>query len=173
MVRRVRAVLAVVCSFVLVYGWTSAAAASNFDRYFADSYIHVFTYEDLTDLVKRGIRATRDNSYDPTDMYTYNDSDHNFADVASYDSHYSDEEWYGLASCVTANGDECSHWHIQYNLKYIDTFDEAWHLACHEIGHSVGLKHRPPNEDADLGCMARPSDNYLKIHNITHLNNRY
>lgn len=158
----------------LLVALPSQAYALNFGAYYADDRAHSVKYEDLLQLIKDGIYDSRTINYDPTVLNTSYESNHDLADVANYDGNYTAETWYGITSCVTTlPASKCDHWHIQYNLKYIDTANEAFHTACHELGHSVGLKHRPPGETANLGCMDQPSDNYLGTHNYNHINGWY
>jgi hypothetical protein len=83
----------------------------------------------------------------------------------------------------------CNHWHviIDDESSGFNTRPTEWYrgLACHETGHTVGLKHADWRTDppAEVGpnagrydmyrCLDRPADQWLGSHNAAHLNGFY
>ena len=77
----------------------------------------------------------------------------------------------GLYTCeaVTGTG-RCERSSIRYDTSYVNVTTEANRrgIACHETGHSLGLKHY----DAYSGCM-EPHGPYfwnLSAHDRSHIN---
>ncbi len=77
------------------------------------------------------------------------------------------------------------HWHVIFDPASLDLEDfELRSLACHEMGHTVGLTH-PALErhgwlvtDRRFACMRLgndmdPWDPYLRTHNVSHINSHY
>jgi hypothetical protein len=67
---------------------------------------------------------------------------------------------------VNARGDRwCRHQELHFNLNarygaFFADDDSRTHLACHEIGHSVGLRHwgNPPNSDGPVAATCMNAD---------------
>jgi hypothetical protein len=84
----------------------------------------------------------------------------------------------GITWCNNQAGGiwQCDQQYIKFKIDA----DRA--LACHEIGHSVGLLHGEnsspyvDDEDPVIGCMIRPHNpimNYLGVNNVTGINQTY
>jgi hypothetical protein len=176
--------LAFAAAAVLVAGVAGTVAASNFgpigdcgDGYccvcFANNRTHKMSYQ-LNTQFRRAMNWARTNVYNPTDVNTVNEV-HGRDDVASYTNNYKDSGWYGIVDCVDyRNKKVCDHWHLHINTFYGPyTRHAARALACHELGHTLGLQHTT----ATGTCMrtANPANLPLKIrpHDRRHLNNRY
>jgi hypothetical protein len=116
---------------------------------------------------------TIEYSYQPTDMNWY---------YTTTGIHTSNDIWYtvdpvadpyiGLTTCrALMDIDECEHWHVVYDEPWwIDASDVSRRsLACHETGHTVGLKH------GSYGCLEEGQtwNQYLGAHNTSHINSRY
>lgn len=101
-------------------------------------------------------------------------------DIVAYDEDYvahCQVAWHpqsslvALATCVSlvSNG-ACEKHEVFFDLSYMNGVDQNWKniLACHEVGHSVGLAHR----DNENGCMvtAMPHAGELTLHDVTHIN---
>lgn len=90
----------------------------------------------------------------------------------------------GLYQC----DDDLSGWRCDRSIITYDDVDIASYtgsqlrrLACHEIGHSLGLTHGSDakdnydNGDDELGCLQTPLQDgvYLLNHGTRHINNNY
>ncbi|GBE23073.1 hypothetical protein BMS3Bbin01_02454 [bacterium BMS3Bbin01] len=100
------------------------------------------------------------------------------------DGHYGATGWYAAAPCAagaTYGGSGTHTWCkprlVKYNRSYPEAFDTAterrW-LACHELGHTLGLFHNP---DTQYSCLAEnplnPPWTELDAHNEIHLQVEY
>lgn len=142
--------------------------ADNFRPPYADNANHTFYYDQLTDSGAKATTWSRNENLDPTDINTERKwSDfHPHGDVQVFDGYY-DGDWGGIYSCQDEDGLACDHAHVRYDEA--DQIDmKHWkHIACHEMGHSVGLGHRPAS------CMGSTDANtvkYLFEHDILHIN---
>jgi hypothetical protein len=87
----------------------------------------------------------------------------------------------GQYSCQLFNGaGNCERANLRFNPNNLPSANDRVKTACHEIGHSVGLKHGIPGVDNNqyTDCMFSGSipaglnfDEY-DAHHITHINNR-
>ena len=70
---------------------------------------------------------------------------------------------------ATATG-SCERSSVRFDLSYVNAATETNRrgLACHETGHSLGLKHY----DAYSGCMETYGPYFwnLSAHDISHIN---
>lgn len=113
--------------------------------------------------VSSAVNYSRAYNLDPTDLVTgYDSSLDSATDVIVRDQDYVDYcgiTWHsptsggtiGLATCDSRTGLKCEQHTVRFDLSYIAnaTTSEERGLACHELGHSVGLTHR----DSECGCM--------------------
>lgn len=97
------------------------------------------------------------------------------ADVCVYDSHYGDNGFNGWNACAgTTSGShprrQCSVTWVRINQEYNPP---ATRIACHEIGHSAGLRHTQEQSS----CVKRTADGgdsaRLSSHDRTHLRDEY
>jgi hypothetical protein len=69
----------------------------------------------------------------------------------------------------------CDHWHIVFEPAADYQFNQEWYrigVACHEIGHTVGLEHGPTPSVHE--CMtSTPSSKFIGTHNAAHINGKY
>lgn len=153
-----------------------------------DNDLHGFNYQSIETETANAVVYARVHEFDPTDIdTTYDSSPDSNTDVYIWDADYANvdpptcgQDWYdssntgviGLYTCqeLTA-GDRCQCANLRFSTAYIDdasTWEER-SLTCHEIGHSVGLRHR--SEDGCMDTGAAPS--YLSSHDSAHLNASY
>ncbi len=151
----------------------------------ADGGTHWFHYVSLNSAVQSAVAWTRTYNYDPTDVNTGYDSTLDSAtDVIVRNQDYTTYcgfTWHtptspgtiGLATCDSLSGLKCEQHTVRFDISYFNAANQSNErgLACHEIGHTLGLTHR----DADNGCMKTnaPQNTYLTDHDKAHLNTYY
>lgn len=107
------------------------------------------------------------NVYNPTDLTAYVTSTDNYPDVRVWDWDYGDIGVIAWVDCPADNtgvgyrtpGQSTTRWCrgqiLRFNGSYsadYDTTGEARALACHELGHTVGLRHITDTAD----CLYTP-----------------
>lgn len=166
------AVLAVGMSMV------APARAINFQSPFADNGFHRFNYDPNTQARWTGaLERSRVNSYEATDMTTRLECCHTTTvDVWAHSQPVPNAD--GAARCQYYTNSlqlTCDHWHIVFETANDIQFNQEWYrigLACHEIGHTVGLEHGPTPSVHE--CMtSKPSSKFLGTHNVGHINSKY
>jgi hypothetical protein len=114
--------------------------------------------------------STLNGVYDPTDLVAYRDESDPLPDVWIHDFNYGTNN--NIVAWVVCSGDNtgtggahpdrwCRGQHARFNSHYIwyyDTSFERNRLACHELGHTLGLRHRqtPIVQEPEFttwGCM--------------------
>ena len=66
-------------------------------------------------------------------------------------SHYPEAAWLGLTSVWDNARGEIRYVSIEVNLAKVWTWDRRRFVACHELGHALGIAHRP--ELSSRSCM--------------------
>lgn len=162
------------------------AAASNFigcagtaDPCFANNSTHYMSYN-LTTGWRTATEATRTGSYETTDLTTVL-SVHDSSDVY-YEVETQSTSYYGIYFCVTfGSSGTCNHAHVTYNGPNGAglTATELKSVACHETGHTLGLRHpgdvgAPDSDQTTYRCMVvNGFPDTLGPHNAGHLDARY
>ncbi|MBL8932838.1 MAG: matrixin family metalloprotease [Kineosporiaceae bacterium] len=139
----------------------------------------------MTDAVNWAVTSV----YNPTDLTAYRNDGDPYPDVIVYD-------WYAAqfpdilawVSCPTNNtgtgGTHPNRWCRGQNLEfnsykyhndygYFDTTTQRRHVACHELGHTVGLRH---SAETSSSCMPQSNPDgptVISSHDINHINTRY
>lgn len=158
-----------------------AAQAGNFggcsgtnEPCFANNNYHTFIYN-LGPRMRTALERTRTESYETTDLTTAvqgSAADSNAEDVYAEFVRNLPFGAVGQYLCVYAGASgTCNHGHVRFDDSQIGGFSDAQlqSLACHEVGHSVGLLHGP------YECIqsGQVSARYLGSHNVAHINGRY
>jgi len=188
---RWKVVIGVTAVLFLSFSAASPAQASNFGSYYADNADHYFARVSLTTdgTIAANWGVTELNSR--TDVDTFNDGTcKSNTDICFYDANYHTDPWIksvawwkthnGLAHCNRASGlfglgNRCERWYVLFDVADMNrmTTWEVQELGCHEVGHTVGLKHTIN----DASCMktekAGRSSKTLSWHDISHVNNRH
>ncbi len=90
-----------------------------------------------------------------------------------------DPGYIGYHDCVywvSLSRTRCDHGHIRYKNNDLANTTYEWALACHETGHSVGLRHQGTLSQSTVRCMYNPvpsTDPYVGTHNVAHINGLY
>jgi len=153
------------------------AGADNFDRWYANGTWHDFFYYNLTELMDNASNWARTNAMNPTALETTKVASHDLADVSVMDEDY-DVTWIGLASCENPDTslNTCNHWHVKFDTSRTNApeRDAAFRheAACHEFGHTVGLKHHFGTQHS---CMRDAPAGYREYnqHDKDHIQSRY
>lgn len=129
-----------------------------------------YFYENLDQSWQDNLSWNRVNNLNPTDLSTSYVSEHSNSDVAVRVNNYGDLGWAGQADCVDRSAPTCRHWHLEMNTYYGPyTQWQKRYLACHESGHSVGLRHV-----GAAGCVEETwSTNLFSGHDVDHINAYY
>lgn len=143
------------------------------------NYIHkIYAVNLLVGMYNATVSSVNDD-YNPTDLQASMSSDPNNTDVFVYDDYYS-YALAGWAVCpagASQGGSHPDHWCIgqgvYYNLNATDYVADAGsraYLACHELGHTVGLRHS--GESASCMTVNTPNgSSLLTAHDVAHINN--
>lgn len=149
----------------------------------ADNKDHYFFYVDITAATRAAVDWARVNNIDPTRINTFNESNglNGTTDAVINDGDYTGvtcgKTWIsaiggsgmiGIALCHQLSGAKCDRFEISFDTQWMGPRSDAAErsLACHEIGHSIGLLH------AGSGCMVDPvsTTTGLTTHDLSHLN---
>jgi hypothetical protein len=193
------AVVAITAALV-VCGAPSPAFATNFTGAsggtgclgnMADNKDHYVWNQSLTQATLDAANYVRVYTYNPTAIDTYTEdiltsqTDAVLND-ADYEGSWCGGTWrssstqstglVGYTRCMSLSGSKCQQFEVRFDNDYMgprSTAEERW-LACHELGHTVGLTH---TSQALPACMS-PNPNLanpsvLTEHDTSHLLTAY
>ncbi|MGH9023643.1 MAG: hypothetical protein ACRDV9_11180 [Acidimicrobiia bacterium] len=123
-----------------------------------------------------------DAAYNPTDLTAYVFGGDPTPDVIAFDFNFGNNGLVGWAVCPANNtGTGGSHpyvWcrgqNINFNSFFAADFDSTLdqrRVACHEIGHTVGLRHYNPQHSGTGSCMYNPANGSYTVLLSTHESN--
>ena len=186
---RVFVCIAVAMTFTLAT--VTSVQASNFGRKYADDADHYWARVNLTTdgTTAANWGVTELNS--STEIDTFNDGTcKSHTDICFYDGNYETTPWIksaawwegynGLAYCNRndnlggLNG-QCDRWYVLFDIADMNnmTTSELWELGCHEVGHTVGLKHTSDTNSCMMTDADGRTSNVLSQHDIDHVDTRY
>lgn len=147
--------------------------------WYTDGNLFIVAKRNLTAVYSNGVTQAINEEYIPTDLVVQaqvssfcSDSDH---DLCVYDENYGDNGLNGWASCfgttVGAHPNQvCTVAWVRINQFFSPP---AKRIACHEMGHTVGLRHT----QEQASCLKRTIDggnsSQLSPHDDAHVNARY
>ena len=180
------------------FGSTACAGSPRNCISFGNNYTHSVRFNYLgtspTGIpgIDTAIQWALDYQYDPTDLHAYRDDADSLYDVSVSDSDYGDNGILGWVECPTTNSGEwgtdpnrsCRGQLLRFNTWWyfntgeLDSTGARRRLACHEMGHTVGLRHWDDYHTGVNSCMlSTPLDagvEGLSTHEIdTHINPYY
>ena len=188
---RWRLVASVAVAVALTVTTVNPVQASNFGRKYADDADHYWARVSLTTggTTAANWGVTELNS--STEVDTFNDGTcKSHTDICFYDGNYETAPWIesvawweghnGLAHCNRTdnlfglNG-QCDRWYVLFDTADMDTMTttELWALGCHEVGHTVGLKHTSDTESCMIAKSNERTSDGLSQHDIDHVDTRY
>lgn len=137
----------------------------------------------LTDYHYSAVASRVTNVYSPTDLVASSVSGNSTgctvasgATVCVYDSPYGSNGLYGWSACagtVTGSGAarRCSVQWVRLNLSYVAP--STTRLVCHELAHTVGLRHTTATDTCVTEDIRDTTSATLSSHDVSHINANY
>jgi hypothetical protein len=154
----------------------------------ADNSTHSFNFQGTTpEWVENMINWSRTNNLDPTNIDTLLDTSLDVnTDVVVRNGNYengwcgvlwgvADAGAVGLATCdylLTGSGGRCDRFTVFLLRPWLEdqTTSTRRKVACHENGHTVGLKHTSGGASCVTDSQIPPPTGSLTTHDQNHLN---
>lgn len=136
---------------------------------------------DLTTAYADSVNRIVSNVYAQTDLNAYsliNDTACYSANrVCAFDYNYGNNSFYGATACRsgTSSGTNptrtCGQQYVKFNLYY--TPPSVDRLVCHELAHTVGLRHGAETASCVYTPVTSSTSSALTAHDRSHINARY
>jgi hypothetical protein len=162
------------------FGSSNCGADLELSNCVANNKDHQLHYYQLQSGQLNASRWVMENVYAPTQLNYFETTISN-ADAIVYDFTFGLTGWWGVTYCGTGasqGGTDPDRWcrpfTVQYNLSYPGVFDtqaDRRYIACHELGHSVGL--RDLSDGATCMDDTQIVHQFLSAHQIGDINAQY
>lgn len=137
------------------------------------------------------VSGSLSSDYNPTDLSAYVDQSDPYPDVIVYDYNYGNNGYFGWTDCPEdntgiGNGGSlrwCRGQKVRFNGSvdhlFVNTSSARKGLACHELGHTVGIRHRDNPGSCSHGEPIRNGAGLyyfnagLASHEQSHINSAY
>jgi hypothetical protein len=159
----------------------------------ANNYQHAVRFSGLDEIpgMATEVQWALTYVYNPTDLHAYRDDADPLPDVIVSDYNYGDSGVLGWVECPPDNTWEsgtdpyrsCRGQKLRFNSyywyydTYFDTQTQRRKRSCHELGHTVGLRHWNQYHTGNGSCMYTPSQDSsiegLAQHDRDHINSYY
>ena len=136
---------------------------------------------DLTAAYATAVSNVVADVYSPTDLNAYslvNDSACYTANrICTFDYDYGNNGFFGWTACVsgTSSGTNpnrtCGRQFVRFNLNYSPP--SVSRLVCHELGHTVGLRHGDETNSCMFDPITGSTSSTLTSHDRAHIDGRY
>lgn len=147
----------------------------------ANNNVHNVAERNLTATYSDGLTSTIDYDYNdyPAALWTNSweaPSCTSAHDVCAYDSSYGNNGLNGWNACAASNatGSHPDMVCTQNVMKINETYaPPAWRIACHELGHTTGLRHTSDSGSCMKTTSSGGTSKVLTSHDRDHLENEY
>lgn len=146
-----------------------------------NNYNHQWHYTNPRSDIYNSFETIVESEYDDRTQLVVNETYFENADVNVFDSDYGDFNVWGWVWCPNTSWTSGSHpnkacrpQYLRFNLFYASAFNTAFerrYMACHEFGHTLGLRHT----DNTSSCMKADvaTSDALRTHDIDIINDVY
>ncbi len=146
----------------------------------ANNAVHNYYFGSVEVNQRAAVNWVSLNVYNPTDVNT-SETPNSDTDVRVWDNTYGLNNIWGWVDCPSHCYKTGGHpnktgyrQELRFNLSYPNAFDsqfERRYMACHEFGHTLGLRHNGNSGSCMYANVA--TSNVLDSHDVSHLNAQY
>lgn len=135
---------------------------------------------ELTSSYSNAVFAIVTDRYNPTDLVASVGANTNSCPTSDricvFDHDYGNNNLYGWTACHSGSAGSnpsrtCAHQWVRLNLFY--TPPSSSRLVCHELGHTVGLRHGGETNSCVYSPIADSTTTSLTTQDVNHINAHY